>query len=106
MPDAAAVAGDPFESELAAKVAELPEGDALEALDELLSHDVVRPGELPRRFRFRHPLLRQAVYEGISAGWRIGAHARAAETLRGWGQPPERRAHHVEQSATVRDLEA
>ena len=104
--DAAAVAGDPFESELAASVAELPEVDAHEALDELLSHEVVRPGELPRRFRFRHPLLRQVVYEGSSAGWRIGAHARAAAALREWGQPRERCAHHVEQSATVGDLEA
>jgi DNA-binding NarL/FixJ family response regulator/tetratricopeptide (TPR) repeat protein len=106
MLDAAAVAGDPFESELAGAVAELPEAEALEALDELLAHDFVRPGELPRRFGFRHPLLRQAVYEGISAGWRIGAHARAAATLSEWGQPPERRAHHLEQSATVGDLEA
>ena len=32
--------------------------------------------------------------------------ARAAAALREWGQPPERRAHHVEQSATVGDLEA
>ena len=106
MLEAAAVAGDPFESELAAAVAELPEAEALEGLDELLAHHVVRPGELPRRFHFRHPLLRQAVYEGISGGWRIGAHARAAATLGEWGQPPERRAHHVEQCAAVGDLEA
>jgi DNA-binding NarL/FixJ family response regulator len=104
--DGAAIVGDPFELELAASVAELPEDEALEALDELLSHEVVRPGELPRRFHFRHPLLHQAVYEGTSAGWRIGAHARAAARLKEWAQPPERRAHHVEQSATVGDLEA
>ena len=106
MLDGAAVVGDPFESELAASVAELPAGEVLGALDELLTHDVVRPDELPRHFRFRHPLLRQAVYEGTSAGWRIGGHARAAARLQEWGQPPERRAHHVEQSARVGDLEA
>jgi ATP/maltotriose-dependent transcriptional regulator MalT len=106
MLDGAAVVGDPFESELAATVAELPDGEALDALDELLSHEIVRPGELPLRFHFRHPLLRQAVYEGTSAGWRIGGHARAAARLQEWRQPLERRAHHVEQSATVGDLEA
>jgi ATP/maltotriose-dependent transcriptional regulator MalT len=106
MLDGAAVVGDPFEPELAATVSGLSDADALAALDELLSHEIVRHGELPRRFRFRHPLLREAVYEGVGAGSRIGAHARAAAALRDWGQPPERLAHHVEQSAKVGDLEA
>ncbi|HLM09888.1 MAG TPA: AAA family ATPase [Thermoleophilaceae bacterium] len=104
--DGAAVAGDPFEPELATAAAGMGEPEALDALDELLGHDVVRPGSMPRRFHFRHPLLRHAVYEGISAGRRVDAHARAAAAMDDWGQAPERRAHHVEQAATQGDLEA
>ena len=58
----AAVAGDPFEVGLAAAVAELPDGDELLALDELLAADLVRSGTMPRRFVFRHPLMRHTVY--------------------------------------------
>ena len=58
-----AVAGDPFEPELAAAAAAMPEASVLEALDELLKLDLVRQTEVPRRFRFRHPLIRRAVYQ-------------------------------------------
>jgi predicted ATPase len=63
----AAVAGDPFEPELAAAAADVAEPDAVDALDELLRLDFVRPTEVPRRFRFRHPLVRRAVYEAARA---------------------------------------
>ena len=36
---------------------------ALDAVDELLRLDLIRETEVPRRFRFRHPLVRRAVYE-------------------------------------------
>ena len=71
--DAAAVAGDPFESELAAAAAEVTDVELLAMLDELLALDLTRPTDVPRRFRFRHPLVRRAVYESTPAGWRIGA---------------------------------
>ena len=64
----AAVAGDPFEPDLAAAAAAVPEVVALEAVDELLRFDLVRRTEVPRRFRFRHPLVRRAVYESTPAG--------------------------------------
>ncbi|MGH2917748.1 MAG: hypothetical protein ACRDLS_03990 [Solirubrobacteraceae bacterium] len=48
------MAGDPFDPELAAAIAELPEATALTALDELLERDLVRPTEVPRSFRLRH----------------------------------------------------
>ena len=97
--EGAALAGDPFEPELAAAAAGFPEPEAMEALDELLRRDLVRSTELPRRFRFRHPLVRRAVYEAAPAAWRLGAHERAAGALAARGAPPAERAHHVERSA-------
>ena len=98
--DGAAVAGEPFEPDLAAEIAELERTDGLEALDDLLAHDLVRPTDVPRRFLFRHPLVRSAVYEATRGGWRLAAHARAAEALARRGAAAPERAHHVEMSAT------
>jgi DNA-binding NarL/FixJ family response regulator len=95
----AAVAGDPFEPELAAVAAECAEPTALDALDELLRLDFVRTTDVPRRFRFRHPLVRRAVYEAAPAGWRLAAHERSAEALAARGASAAARAHHLERSA-------
>ena len=103
---AAAVAGEPFEPDLAAAVAELPPSHGLEALDALLALDLVRPTSVPRRFVFRHPLVRRAVYESAPGGWRLGAHARAAAALGARGAAAAERAHHVEQHAGQGDEEA
>src|SRR4051812_18303762 len=46
----AAVAGDPFDPELAAAAAGAAESAAIEALDELLRLDIVRHTDVPRRF--------------------------------------------------------
>jgi DNA-binding CsgD family transcriptional regulator len=102
----AAVAGDPFEVGLAATVGDGPEGDELAALDELLDADLVRPSAIPRRFEFRHPLVRHAVYEAAGPGWRIGAHARAAAALTAQGASVGSRAHHIERSARPGDVAA
>jgi DNA-binding NarL/FixJ family response regulator/tetratricopeptide (TPR) repeat protein len=103
---AAAVAGDPFELDLTGAIADMPEADALEALDELVACDLVRTTHVPRRFRFRHPLVRRAVYESCSPGARIAAHRRGARALASRGAPATARAHHVEQSARHGDMAA
>ncbi len=103
--ESAAVAGDPFEVELAAAVAGLDERAALDALDELLEADLVRPTDQARRFRFRHPLVLRAVYEGAAGGWRLAAHARASELLAARGASPGRRAHHAERAGRLGDLD-
>ncbi|HEV8098252.1 MAG TPA: LuxR C-terminal-related transcriptional regulator, partial [Gaiellaceae bacterium] len=104
--EGAAVAGDPFEPELAAAAAQLPEDSVMEAIDELLQLDLFRPTDVPRRFRFRHPLVRRAVYEATAGGWRLGAHERCAEALEARGATPSARAHHVERSAREGDVGA
>ena len=100
---AAAVVGDPFDPDLTAATAEISERDTLTPLDELLERDLVRPFEPPRRFRFRHPIVRRAVYESAGAGWRLAAHGRAAAALEARDAPAAAYAHHVERSASVGD---
>jgi DNA-binding CsgD family transcriptional regulator/tetratricopeptide (TPR) repeat protein len=104
--EGASVAGDPFEPDLAAAIAELSASEGLAALDGLLAVDLVRPTAVPRRLIFRHPLVRRAVYESAGGGWRLAAHARAAATLTVRGAAIAERAHHVEQCATQGDEEA
>ena len=104
--EGAAVAGDPFEPELAGAAVGVSETVVLSALDELLGADLIRPTDQPRRFRFRHPLVRRAVYEGTAGGSRLAAHARAAEALAARGATPAQRAHHVERAARPGDLHA
>ena len=79
--EGAAVAGDPFEPELAAAASSTSDAATLDALDELLRVDLVRSTDVPRRFRFRHPLVRRAVYESTPGAWRLGAHERSADAL-------------------------
>lgn len=101
--DGAAVTGDPFQVDLAAVAADLTDDDALAALDELRGHTLVQPTVVTRQFRFRHPIVRRAAYQAAGAGWRLGAHARAARALAAWGAPSSVLAHHVEPSARPGD---
>ena len=72
----------------------------------MLSCDLVRVTDVPRRFRFRHPIVRRAVYEATPGGWRLGAHERAGECLSVRGASIAARAHHVERSARHGDTAA
>ena len=99
----AAVAGDPFDSGLAAAAAGADEATALAELDRLVDATLVRPAGGSRGFRFRHPVVRRAVYDATGAGWRLGAHERAAAALEQRGAPAAERAYHVEQVARPGD---
>jgi DNA-binding CsgD family transcriptional regulator/tetratricopeptide (TPR) repeat protein len=102
----AAVAGDPFEPGLAAAGADRPSGVTLGCLDELLERELVRRGDSPRRFQFRHPIVWRAIYEAAPAGWRIGAHARIAACLRARRSAPAAQAPHLEAAARPGDENA
>ena len=96
--EGAAVAGEPFDPELAACAAGL-EQDALALLDQLVSADLVQCAEAARGFRFRHPLVRRAVYDAAPPAWRLAAHERTAAELARRGAALAVRAYHIEQCA-------
>jgi DNA-binding CsgD family transcriptional regulator len=91
--EGAAVAGDPFDPELAAAGAARP-ADA-DALDALVAADLVRATGHGRGFAFRHPLVRRAVYDVAPPCWRLQAHERVAAALERRGAAPAVRAYHV-----------
>jgi len=104
--NASAVVGDPFSLDLSIGAAGLEPAQGLVALDELAGSDLIRSTDVPRRFQFRHPLVRSAVYEAVPEGTRLAIHSLCAELLRDGREGPAVRAHHVEQSAQFGDLEA
>lgn len=104
--DAAAIAGDPFDLDLALAISELRVAAGTAALDQLLDARLLHTTDVPRRFAFRHPLVRRAVYDATAGGWRIAAHGRAAAALAAVGASAIARAHHVEQCASLGDDDA
>lgn len=104
--NASAVIGDPFSLDLSIGAAGLEPGEGLNALDELAETDLIRSTDVPRRFQFRHPLVRSAVYEAVPEGTRLAIHSLCAELLSDGREGLAVRAHHVEQSAQFGDLEA
>ena len=103
---AAAVCGYECEPALLAAVVELPLAAVLGSLDNLVGRDVLQAVAATGRFRFRHPVVRHVVYASAAAGWRLGAHARAAVDLERVGAPARTRAHHVARSAAAGDTAA
>jgi DNA-binding NarL/FixJ family response regulator len=101
--EGAAVCGDPFDPELASAAAGQELSAALAALDDLVAADLVHPTGDGRAFRFRHPLVRRAVYDTTPPTWRLGAHERVATALGERGAGPSVRAYHVEQFARPGD---
>jgi tetratricopeptide (TPR) repeat protein len=92
---AAAVLGDGTELALAASLAELDTAAALEAAGALVQTDLL---EHEHPLGFRHPVVRSAVLEGISAGARMRLHNRAAKVLLDNGARPEQAATHLIQT--------
>ncbi|MDA0163676.1 AAA family ATPase [Solirubrobacter ginsenosidimutans] len=100
----AAVAGDPFDPELAAIAAGVWPDAA--TLDALVSADLVRAHAGVRGFAFRHPVVRRAVYDAAPPAWRLAAHERVAGALEARGAGAAARAYHVTQFARAGDERA
>jgi tetratricopeptide (TPR) repeat protein len=103
--DGAAIAGDPFDLDLAAAAGGLDADRALAGLNALVERGLVRPADAPRRFAFRHPVVRSAVHAAVPAGEEIAAHERAARALQGAGAPLPARARHLAYAAAPGDAE-
>ena len=99
--EGAAVAGDPFDPELAAAAA----GTELEenAVDELVAADLVHPAGNGRAFAFRHTSCAAPSTTRRHRAWRLGAHERVARALERRGASPAARAHHVARFARAGD---
>jgi DNA-binding CsgD family transcriptional regulator len=103
--NSAAVVGDPFSLDISMRAADLDTPNGVDALDELVESDLVHPTDVPRRFQFRHPLVRAAVYDRVPHGTRLAIHSTCADLLRGESDLAVR-AHHVEQAARPGDTDA
>ena len=101
--EAGAVAGEPFGLELASTLARLDPLAGLAALAELRAADLLRVDEQARRIRFRHPVVRRAIYDALAPGRRLAAHRRAARLLGERDGALAAQAYHVERSAVVGD---
>ena len=65
----------------------------------LEQHGLIAATGDPRRFAFRHPVMRTAVHEALGAGARLAGHAAAARELARSGAPLAVRAQHLAHAA-------
>ena len=100
---AAAVLGEAAGPGLLAEVAGIGPDTVPAAIDELVTADLLRPAADTGLLEFRHPLERQVVHAHLPSGWRVSAHRRAIDALRGTGHPPVRCAAHVVHAALEKD---
>jgi class 3 adenylate cyclase/predicted ATPase len=92
-----AAIGRQFSHELVAAVAQLPEVQLGEALDQLVGSELVFQRGLPPHadYVFKHALVQDAAYSTLLRSRRQELHARIAAALeRGQGIAPEMLAHH------------
>lgn len=105
--DAVAVLADNFDPSLAPALSGVEPGLCADLLDRLVARDVLRAAlaEEPS-LRFRHPVVRAAVYRSMRPGKRRAMHAAAAALLHDLGRPPATYADHVASSARPGDVAA
>ena len=70
-----------FQFDLAASVASLEEMHALDAVDEALAAQVLRPAGEPETYHFSHALIRQTLYTEQSPSRQVRLHRRIAEAM-------------------------
>ena len=70
-----------FRFDLAASVASLEEMHALDAVDEALTAQLLRPGGEPETYYFTHALIRQTLYTEQSPSRQVRLHRRIAEGM-------------------------
>jgi predicted ATPase len=103
----AAVVGRDFDPALVEQLVALQEEEFLAALEEALSSGLlVERASEPGRYSFSHALVREALYEGMSAQRRQRIHTRVGEALEASGRAPvSALAHHFTRGANLTDAE-
>jgi len=85
-----------FSFEVARRVVDLGEGEALDALDEALDAQLVRPGDDGDTYEFTHDLIRATLYAVLNPSRRARLHRRIAEEMeRAWGEAAGERAGEI-----------
>lgn len=104
----AAVIGRDFDAALHERVVALGEDEYLNALDEALSTGLVVETGSDASYSFSHALIRETLYEGMSAARRARIHRRVGEALEA-GADSDRNlvalAHHFTRAATADDVD-
>lgn len=88
-----AVVGTAFDTDEFVALSGLAEADAYDRLDEALAAGTLRRDAAG--YRFRHPLLREALLEGLPEHRRRALHRDAAARLAALGTSPARVGHHL-----------
>jgi tetratricopeptide (TPR) repeat protein len=100
---AAAVIGREFNFEVLRATASLPDGELFDALDAALAGHLLE--ETDGGYRFRHSLIRRALYDSLSRVRRARLHTRAAEAIElTHARGPEGLRPHAEALAFHYDL--
>ena len=102
--EVAAVLGPMFDPHLVAEASDQTFEATLHALDQARAHGICAPLEVGTSWRFRHPLLRLAIYQEQAAATRVSAHRRISQVLAANGASAAERARHV--AATARPGDA
>lgn len=103
----AAIIGREFDTTLLEAVADLPEAELLEALEQATRAQlVVESDDVNCRFGFRHALIRETLYSELSSPRRVKLHRRIADAIErlagGGANPPlAELAYHFSQAAST-----
>lgn len=94
----AAVLGREFDFEILRILTGLPDGDLLDALDSSLAAHLLE--ETATGYRFRHALIRRALYDSLSRARRARLHSRAGQVIEAaFALRPHGLAAHIEDLA-------
>lgn len=99
----AAILGSGFGIEEMAAVSRLPAPTVMQSVSDLRIHGVIE--DMGERLRFRHDLIREAVYEELGEAVRQSMHRRAAQALTELALPASAVAPHLLRSG-IGDLDA